>query len=446
MTEKDLLKGLGHIDGAYIEETRYEEKNKKSRIHWIRWGSIAAAVCLLFTFLLPLWNPPLTVQAEDLMEGISPQPVESVDLTPGRDSVLDFSARLMKYANQKGKNSLISPISALYALSMTANGAKGETLAEMEAVMGLPIEDLNRWLYSYGISLDTKVLNLANSIWISNRADFTVNPQFLQINANYYGADIYRAPFDNTTVRDVNRWVDHKTKGMIPEIVSKLDGSLMALINALCFEAAWEDEYDDADIRPDTFTLEDGTEKTVDYLHSVEDRFVQDDDAKGFVKYYKGGRYAFLAMLPNEGITVEQYLDSLSGESIQHILDGTEQVSVRVSIPKFETEFSVELTKVLKEMGMNAAFDGNLADFSGMGTVSDGNLVIDQVLQKTYICVDEEGTKAAAATVVIIAPTSAPITRVEQVDLDRPFVYLLMDMENGIPLFIGTMMNPTESK
>lgn len=440
MNELDLMKGLSDIDDAYIDEAKMTKKNKSEKNLWIRWGSIAAVLCLLVTILWPLSNGTLQVRADNLMEGISPDPVEQTDLYPGSEAVLIFSAELMRNANQAGENTLISPISALYALSMTANGAKGDTLQEMETVLGMPLDDLNQWLYSYGRTLETEELKLANSIWFSNQEGFEVNREFLQCNADYYGVDIYTAPFDASTVRDINRWVAHKTDGMIPEMVDDVEGWVMALINALCFEAAWEEEYEENDIVLNPFSLEDGTTILADYLVSSEDQFLQDDLARGFIKEYQGGRYAFLAMLPNEGVTVEQYIQNLSGTGLQQLLSNAEEFPVSVWIPKFETEFSVELVDALKRMGMELAFDNHLADFSGIAP----NVYIDTVKQKTYICVDEQGTKAAASTIVGM-PYSAPMdpdARVEFIKLDRPFVYLLMDMQTGIPIFIGTMMNP----
>lgn len=154
--------------------------------------------------------------------------------------------------------------------------------------------------------------------------------------------------------------------------------------------------------------------------------------------------YAFVAMLPNEGITVSQYVDSLTGEHLRELLNNPQDLTVFASIPKFETEYDIEMSKVLQEMGMTDAFDWQVADFSRLGTYNvDGmNICINRVLHKTFISVSEQGTRAGAATAVeMVAEGAAEIIEYKEVVLDRPFVYMLIDCETNLPFFIGTMMN-----
>ena len=149
-------------------------------------------------------------------------------------------------------------------------------------------------------------------------------------------------------------------------------------------------------------------------------------------------------MLPNEGVTVSQYVDSLTGEHLRELLNNPQDVTVFASIPKFETEYGIEMSEVLQKMGMTDAFDWRVADFSRLGTYDvDGmNIFINRVLHKTFISVSEQGTRAGAATVVEMAPGSAaPEIEYKEVILDRPFVYMLIDCETNLPFFIGTMMN-----
>lgn len=444
MNEYDLIKGLSDIDEGYIEEARNVKKKKNSRTVWMRLISAAAALCLVVSLLWPHGGGALSVQAVDLMEGITARPVGAVDLMDDKAAVTDFAVRLLQASNQSGKNTMISPISVLYALAMTANGAKGETLAEMEAVLGMPVEELNGWLYSYAQTINVKQLKLANSIWFTEQDGFTVNRSFLQKNADYYGADIFQAPFDDTTLEDINNWVSHHTDGMIPKMLNEFpDNAVMCLINALCFDAKWANEYRDDQVEEKIFTRENGTKVSVDFLNSTEGSYLEDDLGRGFIKYYEGGQYAFAAILPNQGVTVSQYLESLTGEHLTELLEGVKAVRVQASMPKFESDFSLEMSEALKEMGMELAFDPDQADFSGLWTSADGNICIDQVQHKTYICVDEEGTKAAASTAVIMVETTAA-PRQETVVLDRPFVYLIVDMDAGIPVFVGTMMDPSK--
>lgn len=193
----------------------------------------------------------------------------------------------------------------------------------------------------------------------------------------------------------------------------------------------------------DVFTLEDGSRIDVTYMFSRENRYLETANATGFIKPYAGGQYAFAALLPNKGVTVAELVDSLSGAQLHQLLTHPESVPVETSIPKFETRFDVELSQALTDMGMPLAFDGSRADFTALGT-ADENIFISRVLHKTFISVAEQGTKAGAATVVEMAKNTAigPIEKVMHVHLDRPFVYMLVDLRTGTPFFIGTMMNP----
>ena len=387
--------------------------------------------------------------SEDLMKGV---PAKAVDVLPDMDAgaaaAADFGVRLFQNSMEEGKNTLISPLSVLYALAMTANGADGETLAQMEQVLGMDVENLNSYMLAYMDLLpeakDYK-MSLANSIWFKDDPNFIVEQSFLQTNADYYGAGAYKAAFDEGTRNDINNWVKEHTDGMIPEILDKIpDEAVMYLVNALAFDAKWADEYEEHQIREGRFTLEDGTRQDVDMMHSEEYTYLEDDMATGFIKYYKDKRYAFVAMLPNEGVSVSQYVESLTGDHLRDLLTSSQDVTVFVSIPKFETEYGIEMSEVLQEMGMTDAFDWRVADFSRLGTYNvDGmNICINRVLHKTFISVTEQGTRAGAATAVeMVAEGAMEIVEFKEVILDRPFVYLLIDCETNLPFFIGTMMD-----
>ena len=389
------------------------------------------------------------VSANDLMKDV---PAKAVDVLPDMDAgaavAADFGVRLFKTSMEEGKNTLISPLSVLYALAMTTNGADGETLAQMEQVLGMDVDNLNSYMLAYlDLLPETKdyKMSLANSIWFKDDPNFAVEQSFLQTNADYYGAGAYKAAFDEGTRKDINNWVKEHTDGMIPEIIDEIpDEAIMYLVNALAFDAKWADEYEEHQIREGRFTMEDGIRQDVDMMHSEEHTYLEDDLATGFIKYYKDRKYAFVAMLPNEGVSVSQYVDSLTGEHLRELLNNPQDLTVFASIPKFETEYDIEMSEVLQKMGMTDAFDWRVADFSRLGTYNvDGmNIFINRVLHKTFISVSEQGTKAGAATVVEIAPGSAaPEMEFKEVILDRPFVYMLIDCETNLPFFIGTMMN-----
>ena len=408
---------------------------------------VIISLLLVCAMAVNLTGCTMEVQAKDLMEGITPNQVNALDdLSSQNADVTDFAIRLFKASEESGKNTLISPLSVLCALAMTANGAEEETLEQMEEVLGMTTEELNLYLYSYMQNLpqgDKYKLSLANSIWFTEDERFTVNQDFLQTNADYYGADVYKAPFDKQTLKDINNWVKQNTDEMIPEILDQIPSeAIMYLVNALAFEAEWSEIYEKHQVKDGEFTKEDGTKQDVKFMYGSEGTYFEDEKATGFMKRYKGGKYAFVAMLPNEGVSVSEYIASLDGESLNALLANPQYATVRTSIPKFETEYKVEMSDILQSMGITEAFDMYNADFEGLGTSTDGNIYISRVLHKTFISVGEKGTKAGAATIVEMKDSAAAEpTEPKEVYLDRPFVYMLVDCENNIPFFIGTMMN-----
>lgn len=312
----------------------------------------------------------------------------------------------------------------------------------MEATFGLSVDELNKYLYLYQKSLpsgDKYKLNSANSIWLRDRDGLSLNKDFLQTSKDYYNAEIYRAPFDSSTLKDINGWVEDNTDGMVKNILDKISPEdILYLINAVAFDAEWQNIYTDADVRDDYFTKEDNTMQDCQLMYSEEYTYIEDLSATGFLKYYADGKYAFAALLPDENTSVSEYAASLTGEKLNGLLTYTKDVTVRAAIPKFETEYFIEMKDVLKAMGMTDAFDGGLADFSKL---TDGGLYIDRVLHKALISVDEKGTKAGAATIVAM-PESCPVEdEVKTVHLDRPFIYMLIDCENKLPVFMGTVVD-----
>ena len=405
------------------------------------------ALLLTLTTLVSMFGCVARIRANNLMDDVTPNKVNEPEGMEIQNSDLaDFAVRLFKASEKNGKNTLISPLSVLCALAMTANGAKGETRAQMESVLGMSVEELNFYIYSYMKNLpqgEKYKLSLANSIWFTDDERFSVNQDFLQTNADYYGADIFKAPFNKQTCKDINTWVKNKTDGMIPEILDEIPAeAIMYLVNALAFEAEWPEPYSKDNVWNGNFTKEDGTKQNVEFMHGEESCFLEDEKATGFIKYYTGGKYAFVALLPNEGVSVSEYIASLDGEKLIKMLENPKNYTVYTSIPKFETEYDVEMSKILAEMGMPDAFDDGKADFTGLGTSSAGNIFIGRVLHKTFISVGEKGTKAGAATVVELKDESCGFEgEVKKVYLDRPFVYMLVDCENNIPFFVGTMMD-----
>ena len=402
-----------------------------------------ALTALLLTFALLTGCGAPAYQAEELTGEPSAAPVsEEADLTgDGAGAVTRFAVELLRQTDAGG-STLLSPVSAAYALAMTANGAAGETLAQMESVLGLPLEELNAYLHTYADRLPEERggrCSLANSIWLRDRADrLTVERPFLDAAAAWYGASVFRAPFDGSTLRDINAWVSDRTGGLIPSIAEEIpESAVICLINALAFEGEWEGIYREDQVHDGTFTTEDGREQPAELMYGAESAYLEDSFAAGFLKYYKDRNYAFAALLPNEGVSLEDYLASLTGEHLRDLLTHPQDTLVQTAIPKFAAETTVELNDALSALGMEDAFDAGLADFSTMGTSPDGPLYISRVLHRTHLALDERGTKAGAATAVEM--TTGDAFEPASVYLTRPFLYLLIDCEAGLPLFMGTV-------
>ena len=271
-----------------------------------------------------------TVKAADLMEGIAANEVEGKTADEAfLNNQMELYLKLFKSSalTTKDKNTLVSPLSIQLALAMTANGANGETKAQMEKLLGgdLTIDELNNYLYDYVKSLpstEKSKFEVANSIWFRDDENrLKVEKDFLQTNADYYGADAYKAPFDDTTLDDINNWVSDNTDGMIDKIIDGIDpNAVMYLINAITFDAEWQTVYNKQSVYDGEFTKIDGKKQTVTMMHSEEGQFISDGKAKGFIKPYKSAKYSFAALLPNEGIDLYDYIQGLSASSLQSTL------------------------------------------------------------------------------------------------------------------------------
>ena len=405
---------------------------------------IATIVCLgvLFSFVGCSAEPPKEMHTNQSV--IEP---DVIDITENNVVITDFAVRLFQSTLHEEDNTLISPVSVLSALGMIANGADGDTLTEIEDMIGLPVEDLNSYIYSYNdhlsslakISGESNDICLANSIWINADKDVTVHDSFLQVNESYYDTTIYQTKFNKTCVKTINDWVSENTQGLITDVLDSISkDKVLYLINTLAYEGEWEEPYED--VQEDYFESIDGEEQLAEFMYANEYFYLEDEEAVGFMKYYKGQKYAFAALLPNEDIDIKEYVNGLSGEELHEILSRPVRRRVDTSMPKFKSEYNTEMSEILKSMGMVSAFDTEQADFSNLGPGSEGEIYLDDILHKTYIDVNEDGTTAAAVTAVGAAETEGkpPFYKVY---LNRPFVYILMDCENHIPLFMGTVMS-----
>lgn len=366
---------------------------------------------------------------------------------PSADTVAvmnDFAVELFrKELATKGENenTVISPLSVLYAMGMAATGAENETLSEMLDVLadGMSLEDFNSFISYYTKSSlkDDSSLSIANSVWIRGAYANRVNDSYITDTVNYYKASIFKAPFNGETVNEINGWISDNTDGEIDKMIEEISyDTVMYLINTILFDASWEEPFGEP--YEGTFTAADGSEQTVDMMRSSEFlSYIEQDGVTGFYKPYADNGYSFLALLPEEGVDATEYAMSLTGEDVaafQKYARGNETV---VTMPAFEAETTTDLAGALENMGIKKAFTFSVADFGGISEVDANMLYIGSVRHKARIEVDKNGTKAAAATVVqVMHGSTADLSEPKAVTLDRPFVYAVVD-GSGTPVFIG---------
>lgn len=370
-----------------------------------------------------------------------------VETKPSKEalSLSDLGLHILKSNYQENdENLLVSPLSIIYALGMTANGAEGTSLEEVETSLGLKLNEINIFAKDFSNLAHAKEgaeINLANSIWFKNEEDLTLKDSFQKINSDYYKAKIARVDFSSESIDQINSWVKEETKGKIESIIDEEPADpLMYLINALSFEASWDQEYSGSDIIPGIFNKEDGTSKEVDFMSSDEYFYINSKDEKGFKKDYLNNSYSFVALLPNENIDMEDYLKDMDGNKLQNILESAEENFIRVSLPKFKTQYKLELNESLKSYGIKSIFNPETAELPYIFE-NEYPIYVSKVVHKTFIAVDEKGTQAGAATSVGVERMSAPAPEDNKLDFNRPFLYMIVDKASNLPIFMGTLMD-----
>ena len=375
----------------------------------------------------------------DVLETINDPDVSSV-----ASANTKFGFKLLQDLQEQepGSNIFISPLSISIALTMTYNGAVGETaraMAEVLEIDELDLATINHSNAALRTSLENsgpKVqISIANSIWSRQGVEF--NSGFLDRNRLFFGAEIASLDFSSPQAADIiNGWVDTNTKGKIKKIVQEIDpGTLLFLINAIYFKGSWQEEFDKSQTRTDIFHLSDGSEKRVPMMHrDGAYPYFRGEHFEAAGLPYGAGDVIMYIFLPNHDSNLNEFLDSLNAENWTSWLSQFSPVreNSMMIIPRFKLEYEVSLNNTLKALGMDIAF-GSGADFSGMGP----SLFISDVRHKAIVEVNEEGTEAAAVTVVVGVTSLPPIFRV-----DRPFFFAIYDAETETILFMGTVTEP----
>jgi serpin B len=349
-------------------------------------------------------------------------------------------------------NIFISPTSVALALAMTYNGADGETKAAMEETLrkqGLTAEQLNqsyKELIDALVSVDPKVLlEIANSIWYRN--DVEVLPEFISVNQTYYNAEVNAIVFNEEAKDIINGWVAEKTHDKITEVLDYIpEDAIMYLINAIYFKGIWRSEFEEDKTEDKPFNLADGSAVQAPTMQQQDTfRYFKNDLMSAVELPYGQGNFSMVILLPNTGKTTGDIVSSLSVENWNEWMQEFSDRDVVIHLPRLKFEYNKLLNDDLSDMGMGIAFSGD-ADFSKIDSTRD--LMISRVIHKTFVEVNEEGTEAAAVTVVEIIETSyepGGNTGPVYFYVDRPFVFLIRENDTGAILFIGRVLNPLES-
>ena len=415
-------------------------------------------ISIMMTFLMIFSLAACGETASGATELTGPSQVEETPFTIDAicpvgeyDGIFNLGVELFKKAaatsEDEGENVVFSPVSAMSLMASLSQAADGETLKQIEEAIGKDGEFFTLLMDGYCRSLnadnETARVHSANSFWMRDEEGrLAVTDEFLS-KCRYLDTQVFSAPFDKSTVNDINRWCSDHTDGMIDEIIDRISPDAVAyLINALTYENRWLVPYEQEQLRKGIFTDDSGNSQKAEFMYSDENRYFEDELAQGFIKPYKDG-FSFIAIRPRDGVTTDEYISRMTGEKLRKLINEPQQITVSVGIPEFSNEGFTDLMPVFESMGIKDIFDSVKADLTRMGTSSRGNIFIGAAFQKAFIEVNSDGTRAAAVSIAEAKDGCAMVDIPRTVILDKPFIYIIADDSRleGLPLFMGTVEN-----
>jgi serpin B len=364
-----------------------------------------------------------------------------------------FAFNLYNQLKDDSRNIFFSPFSLNNAFAMVYEGAKGDTAQQIQSVFGFPSDNNDRQSSFEAINNDLNQattsyqLNIANALWVEK--DYPLLSSYTNTVAQVYGGNASTVDFIGNpagAVTTINAWVAGKTNNKIPNLLSTGDvdsSTRLVLTDAIYFKGTWTFPFDPNLTIPMPF-YSDGSGST-----TVEQASMMGRSGETFFNYtdtgilqalempYKGNKLAMLVLLPKTNLASIE--GSLSADFIKQLQSQMNEQQVVVSMPKFTFKTSYSLSNTLRSMGITTAFSGN-ADFSGI--TNQGQLNIDDVIHQAYIAVDEQGTEAAAATAIGMSGALASLTPVTVFNANHPFIFVILDTQNGNILFVGQMVKP----
>ena len=359
-----------------------------------------------------------------------------------------FGIKLFKGLNdaKPDSNLFISPLSVSMALGMALNGATDSTYDVMKSTLelqGLTEDEINQAykdLIELLVNLDEKVvMNIANSIWIED--DFPVLQSFIDVNKTYFDAEVESFDIaDPNAVDIINGWVEEKTNGKIKDIIDQIPPNIaLYLINAIYFNGTWTYEFDKDNTKDEPFYNYDNSTSTIPMMSMNATLPVLFTDSISIVDIpYGDSLFSMTVILPNSEYDINKLAESITNDTWNEWLSQLTNQELDLYLPKFKLEWDDNLKDVLTELGMGIAFDNNRADFARIN--SQIPLWISRVLHKTFIEVTEEGTEAAAATVVEMEFKSPGLTT-QIIRVNHPFIFAIRERHSRTILFIGKVLS-----
>jgi len=394
-------------------------------------------------------------------ERVASPDVAASDLATLVDGNTAFAFDLYRRLSESDGNLFYSPYSISIALAMTYAGACGDTERQMADTLHyvLPQSRLHPAFNALDLELASRGegaegkdekgfrLNIVNAIW--GQEDYQFLAMFLDVLAENYGAGLRLLDFINEPEESritINDWVSDETEGRIEDLIPPgvIDAlTRLVLTNAIYFNAAWLNPFNEDDTEDGIFYLLDNGSITIPMMRQTESLgYAKGESYEALELPYDGGELSMVILLPDPVSSVasfDMFEEALDADVVNTILNGLTYRQVALTMPKFEFESELSLVDTLAAMGMPVAFSA-AADFSGMTGTRD--LAIAEILHKAFVSVDEAGTEAAAATAVVMKETAMPEIPIE-VTVNSPFIFLIRDIDTGTILFIGRVVNPT---
>lgn len=409
-----------------------------------RKNQIFIATVLMFIVLFCMFGCSVKKQVEEKEEKKeeNKDKIEKI-IAEHREENMKLSVELLKSSNEMYENTIISPLAVQMAMGFAINGAKGVTQSSIIDAVGMETAVLNDYLKTYIEEAPKDVrgnINFVNAIWLNAiNTGLDLNSSYKDRVTEYLNAEVKQEPFSMGCENVINEWASEATDQMVNKVVNKVDtADWFYTFNIATFDMDWETTYSVNDIENKTFNNAKNTTSDAEMMSSVESLYIEDNGATGFIKNYYIPRYQFVAILPDEKTTLEDYVNNLDYRKMIKLLESADKINVKATIPSFVSNKTVDIRKTLMGIGLGKLFRSD-ADFSGM--LKEGMATyLGEMYHTSTVTVGKKSSEG-----VIISNVADKNNKKNDYDkeviLDRPFLYMIFDSEESIPIFIGTMKN-----